>query len=128
VAPRAHPSAVHTRAEWARASAFVVATAGLSLMAIADVRDQTAWWLIGLAVAVAGTGGLIGAALVLPDARRLFGALFGWRPANALKAAVDLNRIPAAPAAHRLPRVIANVFGPLSAAAGILMIARLLGS
>lgn len=116
------------RAEWVRAAAFIVVTAGLSLMATVDIRGQTSLWLTGLVIAIAGAGGLLGAGLVLPDVRRLADAVIRWRPAEILRAVVDLNQIPAAPAAHRIPRVIANVFGPLSAVAGIVVVARLIAS
>ena len=118
-------SATQIRAEWVRAMGFVVVTGGWSMMAGFHVRDQTAWWATGLAIAVVGLIALLGAALALESARRLLGSLLGLQPATALRALVDLNRIPPAPAPNRAPRLIATVFGPLSGAAAIAFMVRL---
>jgi len=114
------------RAEWVRAVAFVVVTAGLLVMALAHLREQTLWWMAGLLVLVVGVLGSVWAGLLLPTVRRLFGGLIKRQPAVARSALVDLNRVPASPAPHRTPRLVARVFGPLSAAAAIAAVVRLL--
>jgi hypothetical protein len=113
------------RAEWVRAVAFVVVTAGLLVVALA-LPDETFWLVTGLLVLVVGAFGLVWAALRLPIVRQLFGGLFRWQPAVARSALVDLNRVPASPAPHRRPRLVALVFGPLSAAAAMAVVVRLL--
>jgi hypothetical protein len=112
------------RAEWLRSGAFVVVTAGWLVMAFAHPRDETFWWVTGLLISIIGVSGLVWAGLRLPPVRRLFRALLGLRPKEVRSAIKELNRIPAAPAPHRNPRLIAAVFGPLSAVAAIGMVVR----
>lgn len=113
------------RAEWVRAGAFVVATAGWLVMAFAHPRDQTFWWVTGLLISIIGVSGLVWAGLRLPPVRQLFRALLRLRPKEVRSAMKELNRIPGAPAPHRNPRLIAAVFGPLSAIAALVVIVRL---
>ena len=117
--------AAEVRAEWVRAVAFVVATAGLLVVALA-LPDETFWLVIGLLVAIVGVFGWVWAGLHLSTVRQLFGGLIRGQLTTARSALVDLNRIPASPAPHRNPRLVAVVFGPLSAAAAIAVVVRLL--
>ncbi len=118
-------SVAEVRAEWVRALAFVVVTIGLLLVALA-LPDETFWLVTGLLVAIVGVSGLVWAGLHLPTVRQLFGGLIRGQLKTALSALADLNRIPASPAPHRNPRLVAVVFGPLSAAAAIAVVVRLL--
>ena len=118
-------SVAEVRAEWVRAVAFVVVAAGLLVVTLA-LPDETFWLVTGLLVAIVGVFGLVWAGLHLPTVRQLFSSLTRGQLTTARSALVDLNRIPASPAPHRNPRLVAVVFGPLSAAAAIAVVVRLL--
>ncbi|MFW2338814.1 MAG: hypothetical protein ACN4GK_02085 [Acidimicrobiia bacterium] len=114
------------RAEWIRAWSFLVAAVGLLVMALAHFENDTGWWLAGLGGAVIGVAGLLGSAFVLEPARAIFRSLARLKLADATEALIQLNRIPPMGAPHRTPRIVATMFGALSGAAGLLVIARLL--
>ena len=118
-------SVAEVRAEWVRAVAFVVVTAGLLVVTLA-LPDETFWLVTGLLVAIVGVFGLVWAGLHLPTVRQLFSSLTRGQLTTARSALVDLNRLPASPAPRRNPRLVAVVFGPLSAAAAIAVVVRLL--
>jgi len=118
-------SVAEVRAEWVRAVAFVVVAAGLLAVVLA-LPDETFWLVTGLLVAIVGVFGFVWAGLHLPTVRQLLGGLIRGQLTTARSALVDLNRIPASPAPHRNPRLVAVVFGPLSAAAAIAVVVRLL--
>ena len=119
-------SVAQVRAEWIRSVAFIVSFAGNVVMAIVDVTEHTAWWLIGFVVAAIGVSGLLGAATRIPSARRIFRALVRRRFSDARAAIRDLNRVPASPEPHRRPGQLARVFGPLSGLAALAAVLRLL--
>lgn len=120
-------SGAEVRAEWVRAVPFAVVTTGLLIVAVA-FPDETFWLVTGLLIAIAGVFGLVWAGLHLPTVRQLFGGLIRGQLTTARSALADLNRIPASPAPHRNPRFVAVVFGPLSAAAAIAVVVRLVAS
>jgi hypothetical protein len=113
-------------AEWIRAVSFIVAAAGLLIMGFVHLRNDTGWWMAGLAIALLGIVGLLVAASMIEPARAVFESLVKLRLARAFESLIELNRIPPFPAPHRTPRILAAMFGPLSGAAGVLVIARLL--
>ena len=115
----------HVRAEWVRAFGFVLAASGMALTALVDLSDQTVVWLLGLAVTAIAVVALFSAAFAIGGGREFFAAVARRRPAAAIRALADLNRIPIAPAPHRTPRLIVMVFGPLSGAAGLVMVVRM---
>ena len=123
---RGSVSVAQVRAEWIRSVGFIVALAGLTVMAIFDVTKHTAWWLVGFVVAAIGMSGLFGAAMWIPSARGIFGALVGRRFGDAGAAIRDLNRVPHSSEPHRRPRQLARVVGPLSALASLAAVLRLL--
>ena len=123
---RGSVSVAQVRAEWIRSAAFIAVFAGSTVMAIVDVTDNTAWWLVGLVVAAIGASGLAWAAMRIPSARAIFGALFRRRFGDARAAIRDLNRVPSKPEPHRRPRQLARAVGPLSALAALAAVLRLL--
>lgn len=113
-------------AEWIRAISFMVAAAGLLIMGFVHQRNDTGWWMAGLAIALLGVAGFLVAASMIEPARAVFESLVKLRSIRAFESLVELNRIPPFPAPHRTPRILAAMFGLLSGAAGVLVIARLL--
>ena len=95
-------------------------------MALAHFENDTGWWLAGLGAAIIGVAGLLGSAFVLEPARAIFRSLVRLKLADATEALIQLNRIPPMGAPHRTARIVATMFGALSGAAGLLVIARLL--
>ena len=95
-------------------------------MALAHFENDTGWWVAGLFVAIIGVFGLLASAFVLEPARAIFRSLARLKFADAIEAVLELNRIPPMGAPNRTPRIIATMFGALSGAAGLLVVARLL--
>ena len=116
----------HLRAEWLRAASFIVTAIGMIVMAFVHFQRDTAWWLVGLTIALAGVVGALVAAFKLDQAQALLRSVLRLRFAEAVESLVELNRIPPITAPHRTPRILAAMFGALGGAAAILVIARLL--
>ncbi len=121
---REQPTA-QPRAEWLRAWGFVIATAGFATLALTDPEVNGTVWVVGSVVFAAGAVALVVAARAIPEVRRLFGSLVRLRFSDAWRATRDLNRIPPRPEPNRTPRIVARVFGPLSAAAAVAVLVRI---
>ncbi|MDH5372452.1 MAG: hypothetical protein OEX97_05875 [Acidimicrobiia bacterium] len=114
------------RAEWMRAVSFIVTALGMIVMAFVHFQRNTAWWLVGLAIALAGVVVALVAAFKLDHAQALLRSILRLRFAEAFESLVELNRIPPMTAPHRTPRILAAMFGAVGGAAAILVLARLL--
>jgi len=109
-----------------RAVSFIVTALGMIVMAFVHFQRNTAWWLVGLAIALAGVVVALVAAFKLDHAQALLRSILRLRFAEAFESLVELNRIPPMTAPHRTPRILAAMFGAVGGAAAILVLARLL--